>query len=395
MNLSLLATCVILAVAQFLALIPWGTAVGLIPSGSVRKSGFWLAGIGAAAGIGLALGLFLNANNDPRVLSHWGRFVASILHLQLSFDIFVGLFLVMLMIWPKGGAVALAAFQEGLRQPTYWLLTLAASAIMLLSTIVPFFTFGEDIKVVRELCFTFTMLMPAAFALLTASMSVSEEIEGRTAVTLMSKPIMRRDFLLGKFTGIVLAALTMTILLGWWLIWMVLLKEYLDPPIVPVEIPDPDWVTQLRSAFGQGSVSDLVRGMGLWTDDVLEALPGLAIGFCQVMIIAAFAIALATRVPMVVNIVACMAIYFLGHLTTVLTDVTARSNPLVRFLARTIDTVLPELDVFDVGAAVVRDTPIPTMEYATYAGHVVVYGLIFSAIALLLGLILFEDRDLA
>jgi ABC-type transport system involved in multi-copper enzyme maturation permease subunit len=395
MNLSLLATCVILAVAQFLALIPWGTAVGLIPSGSVRKSGFWLAGIGAAAGIGLALGLFLNANNDPRVLSHWGRFVASVLHLQLSFDIFVGLFLVMLMIWPKGGAVALAAFQEGLRQPTYWLLTLAASAIMLLSTIVPFFTFGEDIKVVRELCFTFTMLMPAAFALLTASMSVSEEIEGRTAVTLMSKPIMRRDFLLGKFTGIVLAALTMTILLGWWLIWMVLLKEYLDPPIVPVEIPDPDWVTQLRSAFGQGSVSDLVRGMGLWTDDVLEALPGLAIGFCQVMIISAFAIALATRVPMVVNIVACMAIYFLGHLTTVLTDVTARSNPLVRFLARTIDTVLPELDVFDVGAAVVRDTPIPTMEYATYAGHVVVYGLIFSAIALLLGLILFEDRDLA
>jgi hypothetical protein len=301
----------------------------------------------------------------------------------------------MLMIWPKGGAVALAAFQEGLRQPTYWLLTLAGSAVMLLSTIVPFFTFGEDIKVVRELCFTFTMLMPAAFALLTASMSVSEEIEGRTAVTLMSKPIMRRDFLLGKFTGIVLAALTMTILLGWWLIWMVLLKEYLDPPIVPVEIPDPDWVTQLRSAFGQGSVSDLVRGMGLWTDDVLEALPGLAIGFCQVMIIAAFAIALATRVPMVVNIVACMAIYFLGHLTTVLTDVTARSNPLVRFLARTIDTVLPELDVFDVGAAVVRDTPIPTMEYATYAGHVVVYGLIFSAIALLLGLILFEDRDLA
>ena len=50
-------------------------------------------------------------------------------------------------------------------------------------------TFGEDIKVVRELCFTFSMLMPAVFALLTASMSVSEEIEGRTAVTLMSKPI--------------------------------------------------------------------------------------------------------------------------------------------------------------------------------------------------------------
>lgn len=395
MNLSLLGMCIVLMVVQYLALLPWGVVVGLLPRRITETGQNWLIGLGSAAGLGLLLGLFLNANNDPRVLAAWGRFFFSILHLQLGFDFFVLAFVAMLAIWPKGGAVALAAFQEGLRQPTYWLLLSFGLIAMLISTIVPFFTFGEDIKVVREFCFVFTMLMPGVFGLLAASISVSEEIEGRTAVTLMSKPIMRRDFLIGKFVGIALAALTMTLVMGWWLLWVVMIKEYLDPPLVPVETPDPYWLTSLRANLGPGSVSDTVRGMGLWANDAAEALPGLAIGFCQVMVLTALAVALATRVPMVVNIVACAAVFFLGHLTTILTEVTAQGNAMVKFVAQVFDTVLPGLDFFDIGPAVVRDNPLPPMDYAVYSLHVTLYGLTFTAIALLLGLILFEDRDLA
>ena len=51
--------------------------------------------------------------------------------------------------------------------------------------------------------------------MLAASMLISEEIEGRTAITLMSKPVSRRQFLLGKFVGLLLAALAMTGILSW------------------------------------------------------------------------------------------------------------------------------------------------------------------------------------
>lgn len=395
MNFSLLGACIALLVIQFLAFVPWAAAIGFIPRGQARTAQFWLIGLGTAATVGVLLGLYFNSNNDPKALAHWGRFYFSILHLQLAFDFFVATFFLMLTFWPKGGAVALAAFQEGLRQPTYWLLLAVGFSIMLISTIVPFFTFGEDIKVVKELCYVFTMMMPAIFGILSAAISVSEEIEGRTAVTLMSKPIMRRDFLLGKFVGIALAALTMTLVLGWWLIWTVLMKEYLDPPLVPQDNPDPYWIAPVRAFFGQGSISDLVRGMCLWISDAGDALPGLAIGFCQVLVLTALAVALATRVPMVVNLVACVSVFFLGHLTTVLTESTARSNALVKFIAQLFDTVLPGLDFFDIGPAVVRDNPLPPMEYAVYAAHVALYGLTFTIIALLVGLILFEDRDLA
>ena len=140
------------------------------------------------------MGLFLDANNDSRILANWGRFFFSVLHLQLGMDFFVVAFVAMLNFWPKGGAVALAAFQEGLRQPNYWLLLVAGAAAIAASTLIPFFTFGEDLKVVKEICFVFSMFMPGIFGILAASISVSEEIEGRTAVTLMSKPILRRDF---------------------------------------------------------------------------------------------------------------------------------------------------------------------------------------------------------
>jgi hypothetical protein len=51
--------------------------------------------------------------------------------------------------------------------------------------------------------------------------------------------------------------------------------------------------------------------------------------------------------------------------------------------------------LFDVGTAVVRDIPPPTGPYSVYTANVVLYGITYTAVALLFGLILFEDRDLA
>ena len=51
-------------------------------------------------------------------------------------------------------------------------------------------------------------------ALLTASSTVAEEIEGKTAITLLSKPINRRQFIIGKFVGIELGVLALYVLLG-------------------------------------------------------------------------------------------------------------------------------------------------------------------------------------
>ncbi len=391
---------IVLLVVQALASVPWLLAIDWRNRQRLRGFRVWGTGLAVAVVLGTGWAFHLEGLGDARDLVRWGRFYMAMLHLQLAADFFVLLFWLMLTFWPKGGAVALAAFQEGIRQPMYWLLFGAALSLMFISVVLPFFTFGEDFKMVKELCFAFTMLAPAIFAVVAASISVSEEIEGRTAVTLMSKPVSRRQFLLGKFGGLLLAAMFMTVLLGWFLVWIVILKAWHDPAIQnsreALAQVDPGWVIeQANDMFGPSILGDLAKGVGFWINDAGIALPGLITGFCQVMVLLAIAVALGTRLPMVVNIPVCVLVYFLGHLTSIMTEVTQSGYRLVFFMAQLFDTLLPGLDVFDVGSAVIRDVPLPPGPYALYTLNVALYAVTYTAIALLFGLILFEDRDLA
>ena len=392
---SLGLVCLLLTLIQALAALPW---LHIVTKRPLRE---YIKVLGAVAGVAfVGLFYFLYEYSDPGVLSQAGRVYTSVLQLQLMVDGFVLVFWLLLLLWPKGGAVALAAFQEGVRQPMFWMLTLAGSLIMVVSVFIPYFTFGEDLKMVKELCYAFTMLAPAVFGVVAACMSVTEEIEGRTAVTVMSKPIARRHFLLGKFAGITLAALLMTAWMGWVLIWVFLYKTWYEGTSVPgaqLDVGGEAWAMARVSDLGLSGTAagELVRGIGLWTHDVGATLPGLVIGFCQVGVLTAVAVALATRVPMVVNLTMCLIVYLMGHLTPIMTEVSRRQYPLVAFVAQVFETVFPGLDLFDVGSSIIRDLPLDPVAYSIYTLNVALYGLTYTAIALLAGLILFEDRDLA
>ena len=116
------------------------------------------------------------------------------------------------------------------------------------------------------------------------------------------------------------------------------------------------------------------------------------------------AVTLATRVPMVVNICIIVLLYILAHLAPVLVSIGQQfqaNSPgstvgqLVAFVAQLFDTLLPGLDFFKVGPTLISDAPPPAGPFWFYIGSVVGYAVLYSAIALLLGLIFFEDRDLA
>jgi hypothetical protein len=240
-----------------------------------------------------------------------------------------------------------------------------------------------------------------------AGLSISEEIEGRTAVTLMSKPVSRRQFLLGKFAGILLAALALTAICGWCVTWAFHFKPLFDQE--PVLDPLQEQLRPGLSAAVQRWVpstegAGFVQGAALWLGDVALAWTGLVIGVSQVMVLLAIAVALATRLPMLVNLVMCLAVFFLGHLAPVLVQVAqaweqrepgAVQYQMLHFMAQLFDTILPALDFFNMGPAILRDTPLEAGAFALYVASVFVYAVLYSSIALLFGLILFEDRDLA
>lgn len=386
---------VLLCGVQLLAAIPWMYAVDRRAFlAAVKRPLTWALMLGGVLVAGALLAFFVGTIQDPVRLGVWGRLFGAVLHIQLTIDFFAIAFPMLLSVWPHGGAVALAAFREGIRQPMFWLIAVVAGFLMLFSPFLPYFTFGEDTKMVAELGYDMIMLSSVVFAVLAASMSISEEIEGRTAITVMSKPVSRRQFLVGKFVGILLAALLMIGMMC----WIFTLVMWFKPILEGDELGNPFWVMPVRDrlseSFGE-SPANFVVGMGLWFEVVLNSLPGLIFGACQMMVLLSVAVALATRLPMIVNVVVCLVIFFLGHLTHLLVQISQGRFELIAFFAKAFDLVLPGLEYFDLSALIARDTPPNPRDFGFYILSVVLYAFLYSLIALLFGLILFEDRDLA
>jgi hypothetical protein len=361
---------------------------------------------------------------DRESLEVAGRLYGAVLQVQITLDLFILVFALVLKVWPKGGAVALAAFREGVRQWMFWLLTSLAAFAMIVSIIIPYYTFGEDYLMVKQLGYDTILLAAVLFGALTASLSISEEIEGRTAITVMSKPVSRRQFMLGKYVGILLAALFMFGMLSVCFEGVLLVKHWwdrLDPITQDVKessseggqeekarigvVATPAWVIQtLRRWALPSQATDVLRGIGQWVAHSADTLPGLLLCFSQVMVLVALAVALATRLPMVVNLTTVVVVYVVAHLTPVLLAIAAQARAtqptslvprLLGFVAQVFDTILPDLGGFRMDPALLSDSPPPPMLFTQYVASVTLYGVIYTAIVLLFGLILFEDKDLA
>ncbi len=421
-NPNVLLAGLILAGVQFLAALPWLYAVDPKSFGRAgRTASGWLSLLGGLLAGGAVFAAFLGYKGESAALETNGKYVyGSVLHLQLIVDLALLLPVVVGFVWPKGGAVASAAYREGWRQPLFWLILTLGVGFIAVSVVIPYYTFGDDYKMMKQIGFDVVMLAAVLFGVLAASWSISEEIEGRTAVTLMSKPVNRRQFLVGKFLGTLMACLVMSLVLAWTLNFALrAMREFdqinnapdpsdpanarFDAVVDPLTIEAQKYVVPaFERAVPSAPGRAVARGAGLWFGDTLAHTLGVLLGFGQVMILVAIASALATRIPYVVNLVLCLVIYLLGHLAPEVVRVTELGGPnasagvgLVGFLGRLFDAVLPALEFFNMGPAIVRDSPLEFGPFTLYVLTVFGYSILYTSIALLVGLLLFEDRDLA
>ena len=406
-NPNLQAGGMILAMIQVVAALPWLYA--LDPKGFRRTLrepqalGYFVL---AVLGLGEGMAFFMSLRGDSTQLGLYGRVFGAVLHLQLLIDLFIFAPYFLTLLFPKAGAVALAAYREGWRQPLFWLIFAFGFCATWMAVVLPYFTFGDDFKMFKQIGFDVIMLCALLFGTLASSISIAEEIEGRTAITVMSKPISRRSFLVGKFVGIIMASGALCLMLGLnFNIGLVVMPEFdkINEAYDPMpEQAKAGFIPFVADFLPGGAVQSFGEGASKWLAESFVNLFGLALVFGQVMILVAIATALATRLPFVVNLVVVVCIYFFGHLAPVVVRVTenspnaqATSSRLIRFLAQTFDTLLPALEFFKMEPAIVRDTPLDLWSFAGYVATVCGYSLLYTAIALLIGLLLFEDRDLA
>ena len=221
-------------------------------------------------------------------------------------------------------------FLEAVVQPIYSLLLALGAAILIIFGMLPFFTLGEDTVMYKSVSLDVILLFVLIATLFATSRSIYEEIEDRTMLTLMSKPVRRWEVLVGKYIGIITSALIAIAALG----AILLIATWLRIP--------GDYLLRANTLDDREAKQILDWRMM----HLSGLLPSLVLVWFQVSVLAAVGVALSTRFSLVVNLPTVIIVYVAGNLTRFLFPLEGRSA-IVKGFAQVISTVLPFLRVFD------------------------------------------------
>lgn len=308
----------------------------------------------------------------PEAWRLWNRVDPALQIVIVGTLVFAGLFAfywLARLAFPKVMAIARTTAKEGWGHPLFWVELVFGAVLLWLFVFLPYNTFGEDVKMVKDTGLKLITLFCIGLSVFTASVTIADELEGRTALTLLSKPIGRRQFVFGKFLGVLAPAFSMFVILGVLFLEGVSYKVTYDAR----ETSNPAPTAEQRRA------------------EVVQVSPGLVLAFFETAVLTSIAIAISTRWPMLPNLMTCFAVYVLGHLAPLLVQSSVGRIPLVTFVGRLLATILPALEYFNADTSIAADITIP----AEYLLHSLIYSTIYITIAMLAALLLFEDRDLA
>ena len=270
---------------------------------------------------------------------------------------------------PKVGAVAWVTAKEALFQPLFVILTLVGIFALFIFLLIPYNTLGEDIKLVITQGLTVVKLFAVFLAVWSASTTIADELEGKTALMALAKPLSRTKFIIGKYVGVMIAVTLLFLILGTFFANTVSYKLVYDARESSKDVP-----AAIECA-----------------EAVYNILPQLALAYLEMVILAAIAIAISTRLPLLPNLTLTLLIYLLGNIVPVIVQSSAGQIPMVVFVANILSVVLPCLDHFNMETAVAMGTPVPW----GYVACAILYATLYCGAMLIVSLLLFEDRDLA
>ena len=316
------------------------------------------------------------------------------------FDL-VGFALAMALIFlttPTAWVVATTTFHEAIRRR--WVTALLGFAVVMLG-VSTFFTWmqpGSQQKFLRDYGLGFTVIMTLIAAVFLGVALITPEIERRTILTILSKPVTRVEFLVGKYLGLMLTlALNLAVMGGIFLISYAFFVAHEDGKAALTGSNFlsnlPHWPQAFALANRADGIGVSLNGVG---SDINNLARALLLHMGTLSIMAAFAIMLSQFLTGITAIIVSFVVYFLGQSAAYWarlsggngTGAPVLSGP-IRGVADGIYAILPHLDTFDVRERLVNDLPVG-WNYLLKAGSA---GATYTAVMLAVAYFAFSERE--
>ncbi|MFM1803728.1 MAG: hypothetical protein RL136_607 [Planctomycetota bacterium] len=327
-------------------------------------------------------------------------------------------------------AIARNTLLESIRQPIVLIVCLAATLLVILSNPLSGWTMQDDQRMFVDIGLSTVFLATAVLAAFIATNVIGKEIDNRTVLTVVSKPVPRPVFVVGKFLGVSLAMLAAFVYLG--LVFMLVevhgtLQTARDPLHMPVILLG---VAAMIASFGIGTWINYFynRSFAAWW--LLSAIPLLGLAYLgslffdaewnsvelgkqfepeiwkalfvmslAMLVLNAIAIAASTRLGQVLTLVVVIGVFVLGLLSDWMlgrTLAAAAAEPAGTTAGQAwiwsltaIRAALPNFQLFWLSDALTQKRAIPT----EYIGFVVPYAIAMVTALLAVATALFQRRE--
>jgi ABC-type transport system involved in multi-copper enzyme maturation permease subunit len=248
-------------------------------------------------------------------------------------------------------AIARMSFTEAVRDRILYLILVFALAMIGSSAILVTLSVGGEGRIVKDLglaCITFFGLFIAVFI---GIRLVSREVERRTVLLLLARPVGRGTFLAGKFFGL---ALTLLVNVGAMGLGLLCLTRILE---------------------------------GAWAPRLLLAV---AFGYLELLILTAVSLLFAAFSTPTLSTAFTLLVFVIGRLSRDLLAFAAQFGSLsLHAAASAIYYALPNLSRFSLADAVANNLPLAWEGLAL----TVVYGVAYAAAVLAAAVAIFQRRD--
>jgi ABC-type transport system involved in multi-copper enzyme maturation permease subunit len=249
-------------------------------------------------------------------------------------------------------ALAYNTYREAVRDRVLYSILFFAIAVIALSLALQEVTVGDRDKVVRSVAQGSIAAFGSIIAMFLGISLVWKEVERKTVYTILSKPISRWMFVLGKYLGMMMT-LTVQVLVMFVVYTLLLTFQQSFPPTVV-------YVSALLL------IVELMLLTSWATLFSTYSAPTTAAGFT-------------------------LAIFVIGHLADDIWLYGSKlDNASAQSVAKGLYWILPNFEIFNIRDHAVHELPIPWEQVAGAIG----YGLTYTVAVLGLAMFVFERRDL-
>jgi hypothetical protein len=249
-------------------------------------------------------------------------------------------------------AIARNTFTELVRQKIFYIILLFALCAIGSSVFLARLSFQEEFQMLKDVSLGAISIFTSLLAILATANFLPKDLEERTIYNVLSKPVPRFVYLLGKLAGIILLLFLFTLLMSGVFCLVLWLREQAV-------------LAETRRQFVDGPVEELaaaLKAVGAATFNA-NLIPGILVIFVKSALLASLTLLISTfATSSLFTVMIAVAIYFIGHLQSTAREYWLQGTAVTwwtRVIVGLIALLFPDLQAFNLVDDVIAGAAIP------------------------------------